>query len=74
MGYSFLQTLGISAGIASSWSEYVDWGIKLGKDSELRQKIQQQLVKSKQPETLSPLWNPKKFAQDMYAILEKLLK
>lgn len=74
MGYSFLQTLGISAGIASSWEEYVDWGIKLGKDSELRQKIQQQLVQSKQPETLSPLWNPQKFAQDMYAMLEKLLQ
>ncbi len=73
MGYSFLQTLGISAGIANSWEEYVDWGVKLGKDSELRQKIQQQLVESKQPETLSPLWNPKKFAQDMYVILEKVL-
>ncbi len=74
MGYSFLQTLGISAGIANSWEEYIDWGVKLGKDRELRQKIQQQLVESKQPETLSPLWNPKKFAQDMYEMLEKLLK
>lgn len=73
MGYSFLKTLGVAAGIANSWEEYIDWGVKLGKDSELRQKIQQQLVASKQPETLSPLWNPKKFAQDMYVMLEKLL-
>ena len=73
MGYSFLQTIPVDAGIANNWSEYVDWGIKLGKDADLREKIQQQLVQSKQSETLSPLWNPKKFAGDMYAVLEGLL-
>ena len=74
MGYSFLQALGIEAGVAWSWSEYVDWGVKLGKDGELRNAIKAQLVKSKDRANLSPLWNPKKFAGDMYAVFEKLCK
>ena len=74
MGYSFLQALGIEAGVAWSWSEYVDWGVKLGKDGELRNAIKAQLVKSKDQANLSPLWNPKKFAGDMYAVFEKLCK
>jgi protein O-GlcNAc transferase len=74
MGYSFLQTLGIETGVAWSWSEYVELGVKLGKDCELRQAIKAQLAKSKEADNLSPLWNPKKFARDMYAVLEKLCK
>lgn len=73
MGYSFLQTLGIEAGIAYNWEEYVEWGIKFGLERELRQSMQAHLVQSKQPENLSPLWNPAQLAQDMYAIFEKLL-
>lgn len=73
MGYSFLQTLGIRTGIAWSWEEYVEWGIQLGRDANLRNSVREQLIQSKQSEHLSPLWNPKKLAKDMYAILEKLL-
>lgn len=73
MGYSFLQTLSIQAGIANSWEEYTNWGIELGKNTDLRLSIRSQLEQSKQPETLSPLWNPKKFAEDMYAVFEELL-
>jgi predicted O-linked N-acetylglucosamine transferase (SPINDLY family) len=73
MGYSFLQTLGIEAGIAYNWEEYVEWGIKFGLDRELRQSVRSHLVQSKQSETLSPLWNPSQLARDMYAIFEKLL-
>lgn len=73
MGYSFLKTLGIEAGIAQSWEEYVSWGIRLGQDAALRQEIREKLVKSKQSDSLAPLWNPKKFATDMYAVFEKLL-
>ncbi len=73
MGYSFLQTLGIEAGIARNWEEYVDWGAKLGLDRELRDSVREQLIRSKQPETLSPLWNPAQLAQDMYAIFEELV-
>jgi len=73
MGYSFLQSLSISTGVANSWSEYTEWGIKLGKDEELRKATKEKLVQSKQPETLAPLWNPQKFAQDMYNVFAKLV-
>jgi protein O-GlcNAc transferase len=74
MGYSFLQALGIETGVAWSWEEYVELGVKLGKDGELRKAIKAQLVKSKNAGNLSPLWNPKKFAGDMYAVFEKLCR
>ncbi|XZN89731.1 MAG: tetratricopeptide repeat protein [Microcoleus sp.] len=74
MGYSFLQTLGITTGMAWSWEEYVEFGVQLGQDSELRNGVKAQLANSKKAENLSPLWNPKKFAGDMYALFEKLCK
>jgi protein O-GlcNAc transferase len=73
MGYSFLQTLGIKTGVSSSWEEYIEWGIKLGNNLELRNGVREQLIKSKRGESLSPLWNPQKFAQDMYKMLVELL-
>ena len=73
MGYSFLKTLSLDECITGSWEEYIETGIKLGKDQEFRQSIKEKLVQSKQPETLSPLWNPQKFAQDMYKLFEQLL-
>ncbi|MFB2833856.1 tetratricopeptide repeat protein [Floridanema evergladense] len=73
MGYSFLKTLSLDECITNSWEEYIEQGIKLGKERELRQSIKEKLVQSKQVETLSPLWNPQKFAQDMYKIFEQLL-
>lgn len=73
MGYAYLKTLGIAAGLASSWGEYVAWGTKLGLDASLRHSIREQLRKTQIPEYLSPLWNPQKFAQDMYRIFLQLL-
>ena len=73
MGYSFLQSLGIETGISKTWEEYVNWGVKLGKDASLRQEIVEKLVKSKQPESLAPLWDAKKFAKDLSETLRKLL-
>jgi hypothetical protein len=35
--------------------------------------VKEHLVKSKQPEHLAPLWNPKKLAEDMYEVFQKLL-
>ncbi len=78
MGLSFLNTLGITAGIASSWEEYVDWGVRFGLDHDLRQSVREQLeqskLKSEQGDRLSPLWNPKKYAADLYAILSELVQ
>ncbi|MCL2931325.1 MAG: tetratricopeptide repeat protein [Trichodesmium sp. MAG_R03] len=73
MGYSFLESLDIKLGVSWSWEEYIDWGVKLGQNYNLRQEYIDSLVKSKESESLAPLWNPKKFAQDMYAVIEKLL-
>ena len=73
MGYSFLESLDIKLGVSWSWEEYINWGVKLGQDYNLRQEYIDSLVKSKSPENLAPLWNPKKFAQDMYGAIEKLL-
>ncbi len=42
--------------------EYVEWGVRLGKDEKLRQEIVWKLRKSRQT---SPLWNGKKFAREM---------
>ncbi|WP_019503036.1 tetratricopeptide repeat protein [Pseudanabaena sp. PCC 6802] len=73
MGYSFLTTLGITDGIARNWDEYVEWGIRLGQDRALRDAIEKQLLASKQPDRLSPLWNPDKLARDMYGMFESVL-
>jgi len=74
MGYSFLQDLGINEGVATSWKEYIQWGVKLGKEPELRQQVVEKLKNSKKPENLAPLWNPQKFAQDFYEICQQLLE
>lgn len=74
MGYSFLQALELKAGVSWSWEEYIEWGIKLGKDVTFRKEIQEQLLKSKDPNQLAALWNPKKFAQELYQILQGLLQ
>lgn len=73
MGYSFLKNLGINTGIAQSWEDYIEWGVKLGKDENLRKEIQEKLRKAKQKETLAPLWNPKKLAEDLYSLFLMVL-
>ncbi len=73
-GYSFFQTLGIKDGIAWNWEEYVEWGERFGKDQALREAVRSHLQRSKQPDSLSPLWNPRKFAEDLYALLLRQLE
>ncbi|MEI6427007.1 MAG: hypothetical protein WCO45_01270 [Pseudanabaena sp. ELA607] len=70
--YSFLQTLGITEGIAYNWSEYIDWGVQLGLNHTLRQSLKQRLYQARQPETLAPLWNPDKFARDFVDLVPGL--
>lgn len=72
MGYSFLKAVGITEGVAKNWDEYIAWGVKLGNNQDLRIELKQRLIKSKQKETLSILWNPQKFAIDSYRIFESL--
>ncbi len=72
MGYSLLHNVGLQAGIAWNWEEYIQKAIWLGKDSKARNAISQQLELAKQPESLASIWNPKQFANDMYALFQEL--
>jgi predicted O-linked N-acetylglucosamine transferase (SPINDLY family) len=60
--YAFLKNVGVEEGIAYSNEEYVEWGVRLGTDERLRQKVAWKLRQSRRT---SPLWNPKQFARDM---------
>jgi predicted O-linked N-acetylglucosamine transferase (SPINDLY family) len=60
--YTMMMNVGVTEGLAWSDEEYVEWGVRLGKDEELRKEIVWKLIKSKQT---SPLWNGKKFAREM---------
>ncbi|NEQ74925.1 MAG: O-linked N-acetylglucosamine transferase, SPINDLY family protein [Okeania sp. SIO2C9] len=60
--YTMMMNAGISEGIAWSDEEYVEWGIRLGKDEKLRQEISWKLRKSRQT---APLWNAKQFTREM---------
>ncbi|MFS8116868.1 MAG: tetratricopeptide repeat protein [Microcoleus sp.] len=73
MGYAFLKSANLDVGAAWTWEEYTQWGVKFGRDAGFRNAVKQHLIKSKQPENLAPLWNPKKLAQDMYEVFQKLL-
>ncbi|TVU52650.1 MAG: tetratricopeptide repeat protein [Arthrospira sp. PLM2.Bin9] len=73
MGYSFLKGVGVEMGIADSWEDYQNWAIRLGREPELRQSIREQLMASKNPDNLAPLWNPKALAKDLYSHFQQLL-
>jgi predicted O-linked N-acetylglucosamine transferase (SPINDLY family) len=60
--YTFMVNAGISEGIAWSDEEYIEWGIKLGTDEQLRKEVSWKLRQSKKT---SPLWNGKQFTREM---------
>lgn len=60
--YSMMVNAGISEGIAWNDQEYIEWGVRLGIDQELRQQVIGKLRKAKQT---APLWNSRQFARDM---------
>ena len=60
--YTMMMNAGIPEGIAWTDAEYVEWGIRLGKDRALRQDIASRLKASRQT---APLWNGEKFTRDM---------
>ncbi|MFN3359979.1 MAG: tetratricopeptide repeat protein [Pseudanabaenaceae cyanobacterium] len=72
MGLSFLSTLGIKTGIGYSWEEYIEWGVRYGTDRDLRLSVHEHMKKAREQDTLSPLWNPRKFAQDMLDLVTNL--
>ena len=60
--YTFLRNVGVEEGIAWTNREYVEWGIKLGKEETLRREINLKLKAAKQT---SPLWNTQQFTLEM---------
>jgi predicted O-linked N-acetylglucosamine transferase (SPINDLY family) len=60
--YTFMLSAGITEGIAWSEQEYIEWGIKLGLDRELRWQIKGKLHAAR---ATAPVWNAKQFTLDM---------
>jgi predicted O-linked N-acetylglucosamine transferase (SPINDLY family) len=67
--YTMMMNAGITEGIAWSDAEYVEWGVRLGKDAELRQQISWKLKQSRQT---APLWNAKQFVRDLESAYEQM--
>jgi predicted O-linked N-acetylglucosamine transferase (SPINDLY family) len=53
---------GITEGIAWTEEEYVEWGVRLGKDEKLRQDVAWKL---RQGRKNAPLWDAEKFTREM---------
>ncbi len=67
--YTMMINAGVTEGIAWTDEEYVDWGVRLGQDEGLRQKITWKLHQSKHT---SPLWNGEQFAREMENAYEQM--
>jgi predicted O-linked N-acetylglucosamine transferase (SPINDLY family) len=60
--YTFMVNANITEGIAWTDEEYVEWGIRLGTDENLRKQVHWKLLTSRQT---APLWNAEQFAREM---------
>jgi predicted O-linked N-acetylglucosamine transferase (SPINDLY family) len=67
--YTMMMNAGITEGIAWSDAEYVEWGVRLGTDAELRRQITWKLQQSRQT---APLWNGKQFVRDLESAYEQM--
>ncbi|MDJ0795530.1 MAG: O-linked N-acetylglucosamine transferase, SPINDLY family protein [Calothrix sp. MO_167.B12] len=67
--YTMMVNAGITEGIAWTEDEYVEWGVRLGKDEKLRQEISWKLRQGRQT---APLWNAKQFTRDMEKAYEQM--
>ena len=67
--YAMMKNAGVTEGIAWTDDEYVEWGVRLGKDAVLRQQVSWKLLQSRRT---SPLWNGKQFAREMENAYEQM--
>lgn len=67
--YGMMINAGIEEGIAWTDEEYIEWGIRFGKDPTLRQQIGLRLKQARQT---APLFNAKQFTRDMEAAFEQM--
>ncbi|MDF5709865.1 MAG: O-linked N-acetylglucosamine transferase, SPINDLY family protein [Nostoc sp. S4] len=67
--YTMMMNAGIIEGIAWTDEEYIEWGVRLGKDEALRQQVALKLKASRQT---APLWNGKQFTREMENAYEQM--
>jgi predicted O-linked N-acetylglucosamine transferase (SPINDLY family) len=67
--YAMMMNAGITDGISRTDEEYVEWGIRLGKNPVLRQQISWKLRQSRKT---APLWNGKQFTREMEKAYEQM--
>ena len=67
--YTMMKNAGVEEGIAWSDDEYVEWGIRLGKDAELRDHIRWKLRQSRRT---APLWNAEQFTRQVEQAYEQM--
>ncbi|MBN4001265.1 O-linked N-acetylglucosamine transferase, SPINDLY family protein [Nostoc sp. LPT] len=67
--YTMMMNVGVTEGIAWSEDEYLEWGVRLGKDEKLRQQISWKLRQSRHT---APLWNAKQFTCEMEKAYEQM--
>lgn len=68
--YTFLKNVGVEEGIAFNDEEYVNWGIRFGTESDLRQRVSWKLRQAKRH---APLWNPQRFSREMEKALTAMV-
>jgi len=67
--YTMMMNAGVTEGIAWTDEEYVEWGVRLGKDPAWRQQIAGKLQQSRQT---APLWNARQFTRELEAAYEQM--
>jgi predicted O-linked N-acetylglucosamine transferase (SPINDLY family) len=67
--YTFLKNVGVEEGIAWTDEEYVEWGVKLGTDENLRRDVHWKLLQSRKT---SPLWDVEQFVTDMETAYQQM--
>jgi predicted O-linked N-acetylglucosamine transferase (SPINDLY family) len=67
--YTMMMNVGITEGIAWTDEEYVEWGIRLGKDEALRQQVSWKLRQSRRS---APLWNANQFTRELENAYEQM--
>ena len=68
--YSMMMNVGVTEGIAWTDDEYIEWGVRLGQDANLRQQIHWRLLQSRQT---APLWNARQFTAETIETPQRLL-
>lgn len=69
--YTMMRNAGLEEGMAHTEQEYIDWGVRLGTDPALRQRVSQTLLRSRQT---APLWNARQFTRDLEAAYEQMVE